>query len=239
MNGQGTSIVPLGVRLIAVIRALLTVFIIVAATYLLFNVIEDPLDTSLSKWLGEVDDDNILETVFFLILGAAMVLAVRIEAGPDLKSAFAFGPLRLDHEALKMLGLVLLLFLFERITIAAGLYGTAVGSGTRLAGETTPFGALNSVLLAPLFEEMLFRGYLFTALRRVTRFPIALVVSAAAFALFHFENGPVFVLFVLPTGFVLGYAREKTGSITLGIALHAAMNGVISVLWLLRGLGWM
>ena len=226
-------------RVLVTARALLTVIAIVAATYILFNMIEDPLDAWLGDQLGDVDDDNILETVFFLIFGAAMLFAVRLEAGAALTSAFAFGPLRLDGTALRMLGLAVLLFLFERVTIAAGLYGTAVGAGTRLASETTPFGALNSVVLAPLFEEMLFRGYLFTALRSIAPLGLALPISAAAFALFHFENGPLFVLFVLPTGFVLGYAREKSGSITLGILLHSMMNGVISALWLFRSLGWL
>ena len=226
---------PLRLRLVIVIRALVCVGIVVAASYLIFNGIEDPLD----EWLGEVDDENILEAVFFLILGLLMLVAVRIEAGSGLAAAFAFGPLKLDGTALRMFGLVVLLFLFERVTIAAGLYGTAVGSGTRLAAETTPFGALNSVVLAPLIEEMLFRGYLYTALRRATGVALSLIVSAASFALFHFENGPLFVLFVLPTGLVLGYARERSGSITLGVALHALMNGVISVLWLFRSMGWM
>ena len=217
-----------------VAQALLIVVAIVAATYLIFSTIEDPLDGV----LGEDADDNIGETAFFCLLGCLTLAGARLAARGTLQQVFAFQPLRFDKTALRILGLTLLLMLFERVTIAAGLYGTAVGNGARLAAETTPFGALNSVILAPLFEEMLFRGYLFGAVRSATGAPLAVLVSAAAFALFHFENGPLFVAFVLPTGLLLGYAREATGSIALGLLIHAAMNGVVSALWLARSLGW-
>lgn len=208
----------------------ITVTAVILATYLLSYLIEDPLDAI----LPDDADDNIPETVFFLILGAFAVLAMRIAVGGRLSEAVPFGSLKAGKVTAQMLGLTVLLFLFERVTIAAGLYGSAVGVRSRIVEESTAIGLFNSVVLAPLVEEALFRGYLFTALRSALPFGATLLLSAAAFALFHVENGLLFVLFVLPTGLLLGLAREKSGGIALPLLIHALMNGVVSVIWLLR-----
>ena len=211
-------------------KPLLVVTSVVLLTYALFYLIDDPLD----NWLSEDADENIPETVFFLILGGLTILALRIASPKPMGTAAGFGWLKADKVTLQMLALTVLLFLFERATIAAGLYGSAVGVRSRIVEESTAIGVFNSIVLAPLVEEVLFRGYLYTALRQCLPFLTTLILSAMAFALFHIENGILFVLFVLPTGLLLGLARERSGSIALPLFIHALMNGVISVIWLLR-----
>ena len=204
--------------------------LVVVGTYLLFGSISDWLD----EVLGDGEDENIPETIFFVILGIFTCAAALSRRDQPFSSTLAIGPLRFDRVMLQSFGLCIALFLFERATIAAGLYGAAVGVRSRSIEETTLFGALNSVILAPVIEEALFRGLLFTGLRNHLGLIWALLISATAFAGFHFENGPLFMLFILPTGFVLGYVREWSGNISLGILLHALMNGFVSVLGLLR-----
>jgi len=79
-----------------------------------------------------------------------------------------------------------------------------------------------AVLVAPICEEIFFRGFLFGGLlHRMTFWPAALL-SAFLFGLAHGDVGSFAVLFVF--GIVLAYVRWRTGSIWPGIVIHAANN---------------
>ena len=82
-----------------------------------------------------------------------------------------------------------------------------------------------AVGLAPVVEEMLFRGLIQTAFRSLTERPWpAILMSSAMFASVHsnVEHWPA--LFVL--GAAMGYAYEKSGSLWRPIFVHAIFNGV-------------
>jgi membrane protease YdiL (CAAX protease family) len=91
-----------------------------------------------------------------------------------------------------------------------------------------------AVVLAPLAEEMLFRGLFQTTFRNLTRRPwIAIIFTSVLFALSHAipEHWPA--LFVLAVG--LGYAYEKSGSLLQPIFMHAIFNGAMVTATLLQG----
>lgn len=76
--------------------------------------------------------------------------------------------------------------------------------------------------ILPAAEEIIFRYYLFDALRRRFSGKIVVVITALAFSLVHFQR-----LYFLPLfgfGFVLGWVRLKTGSLRLPILLHGFNN---------------
>lgn len=78
------------------------------------------------------------------------------------------------------------------------------------------------VILAPLAEELLFRGFIFQGLRRRLPFwPTAIIVSAL-FGLVHFQINVGLDVFAL--SLVLCWLRERTGSLWPGIMLHATKN---------------
>lgn len=84
--------------------------------------------------------------------------------------------------------------------------------------------AFFAVVAAPLFEEILFRGFLFGGLRRWLGPWSAAVLSAAVFALYHLEIDTLPGLFVL--GLALAWLRERTGGLAAPIAMHACYNAV-------------
>ena len=89
-----------------------------------------------------------------------------------------------------------------------------------------------SVTLAPLMEELFFRGFLYPVLARRLGLPIAVFVTALGFALLHgaqlmFSWGPVLVIFLV--GIVLTTVRAKTNSVAAGVLIHMAYNGTITV----------
>ncbi len=85
-----------------------------------------------------------------------------------------------------------------------------------------------AVVIAPLVEEMLFRGVLQTALRSYTGRPwLSIAITAALFARIHTDAPHWPALFVLAMG--LGYAYEKSGSLLRPIFMHALFNGITIV----------
>ena len=86
--------------------------------------------------------------------------------------------------------------------------------------------SIEFVLLAPLFEELIFRGLLFTTFRAKFNFPISMLGSAFLFALAH-GYGIVAFLAVFWSGLLWAWAYERTGSVLPGICAHAVNNGLV------------
>ena len=86
------------------------------------------------------------------------------------------------------------------------------------------FIILTTVLVAPLVEEMLFRGYLQKVLEEswedITK---AILVTSLFFALVHLN--PYWIVQIYLMGLVLGYLAWRTNSIIPGIILHGLNNG--------------
>jgi len=80
------------------------------------------------------------------------------------------------------------------------------------------------VVLAPIAEEVLMRGYLYGKLRKVTSFAVAMIISSLLFSLMHFQWNVA--VSVLPLAIVMVALREATGGIWAGILLHMLKNGV-------------
>jgi len=90
-----------------------------------------------------------------------------------------------------------------------------------------------AVLLFPIIEELFFRGFLLTFLKKYTSTWMALVLSAGVFAFAHpLAIGAVLPLWIL--GIVLGIAYEHTGSLLLPICIHSCWNLVTALSLLLE-----
>lgn len=88
---------------------------------------------------------------------------------------------------------------------------------------------LLACVIAPLFEEIFFRGFLFQAFARSWGVPAGAVISAALFALSHLQLDVAVPLFVLGLG--LAFVFVVTRSLWASIALHAAFNAIAVVVW--------
>jgi membrane protease YdiL (CAAX protease family) len=78
------------------------------------------------------------------------------------------------------------------------------------------------VILAPIIEEIVFRGILFSAIKKRYGLTIGVIGSSLVFTLVHFD--PVQMISVLPLGVYLALMYHRTGSIYPGIILHATWN---------------
>lgn len=79
-------------------------------------------------------------------------------------------------------------------------------------------------ILAPLIEELMFRGLLYPLLRRSLRFFAAAMISALCFAMLHWIP-PLIPAFTI-IGFVLAAAREMSGSLWPPIIIHGLFNAI-------------
>ena len=100
-----------------------------------------------------------------------------------------------------------------------------------LAGSSHLGLALGMVLVAPVIEELVFRGYLFKAWRH-TRLGLwgTLVLTSLLFTVVHAAQYSILLLlYVFALSMLLGLARERTGSIWVPIMIHS-FNNLIAVI---------
>ena len=104
----------------------------------------------------------------------------------------------------------------------------------RYFAESFPLTAAATIFLAPTTEEILFRGLLFSGLRRKNRWG-AYALSSLCFASIHVlghlgQYTPVQCLLALiqylPAGLILCWSEEKSGTIAVPILVHMLINGV-------------
>lgn len=92
-------------------------------------------------------------------------------------------------------------------------------------------GFISLVILPPIVEEILFRGLVYTGLRKKLKFVWATLITSVLFAAPHLlatSDGLLWVAGIdtLVLSFILCYLREKTGALWAPMAVHALKNSV-------------
>ena len=135
-----------------------------------------------------------------------------------------------------------LLFLASGVALAIGLQGVAhfVPMPKELPIDRffqTPAEAwtlsLFGITLAPLIEELFFRGFLYPVLVRRMGTVVAVLLTSIGFGLIHAPQlgrawGPVLVVFLV--GLALTITRAVTKSVCPGLLMHAAYNFTLTSL---------
>lgn len=81
-----------------------------------------------------------------------------------------------------------------------------------------------SIILTPVTEELLFRGFLLTALRARFGAKTAILLSSAAFALYHVGQPTSRMPALFLVGLAMAVVRVRSGSIVPCILAHAGIN---------------
>jgi membrane protease YdiL (CAAX protease family) len=94
--------------------------------------------------------------------------------------------------------------------------------------------AVFGVAVAPLLEEIIFRGFLFKVLGEIGGQRIAVVFTAALFALLHAGQlagnwGSVALIFVV--GLILSVVRHRSNSIVPSFIVHTSYNATLFLLF--------
>ena len=95
---------------------------------------------------------------------------------------------------------------------------------------------ITTAIAAPIFEELLFRGFLLPSLTRYFSTTTAIVLSGFIFALVHLSLSEVLPLTVL--GILLGFVYARTQNLLTSMMLHSLWNsGTLISLFVLGSAG--
>lgn len=178
----------------------------------------------------------VLQSVLFHWLGlGALVVMLRRRRLPW-HSAFGVDSATAGRDAfrglLTLLGTMPILvgaaFIYNFVLQLFGFQPTLQDVAFIISDETSPwmraYFVLLAVVIAPVFEELLFRGLLLPALARRYGAAAATLVISAVFAVIHGHLPSVVPLFILSVSLCLAYIG--TGSLVASIVMHAVFNGV-------------
>jgi len=86
------------------------------------------------------------------------------------------------------------------------------------------------VCFAPIIEEIIFRGFLFSVLSEFGGSRLAVPATAVLFALMHAPQlwpSRAGILLILAVGYVLSIVRERSNSLIPSFIVHTAYNGML------------
>ena len=89
--------------------------------------------------------------------------------------------------------------------------------------------AITAVLIAPLFEELLFRGFLQPLLSRTFGLVTGVLLTSALFGslhLFQYSLAWQYALIIFLAGVAFGWVRARTRSVVPGTLMHCCFNSV-------------
>lgn len=225
-------------------EALSYYFLLLALLFLsvpLSRVINNALELSDFASLFADDNSVLVERVLLLILETFFVVFIIWYHKPFEKISDGLPSLGLKRVSQKVLliaaaigvvfGLmVLLLFLVE--IIPWNIYGDSDGEH-RISVNifTAILFTLIAVTFVPVFEELIFRGAIFSGIDESWGSTPAIVLSSVLFVSVHFRFFtfvsvlPLLCIFVL--SIIIGIFRAKTKSLVPGVVIHSTYNLVV------------
>ncbi|MFC1619263.1 lysostaphin resistance A-like protein [Candidatus Neomarinimicrobiota bacterium] len=174
-----------------------------------------------------------------IILSEALILlplsTIVVRRGMSLPEAYRLRPVTsktLRDTVFIGLGLTILVDELDRLVATIFPLPENIARGMEFLAFSSPVEALlvilGAVLLAPLVEEIVFRGFFQGQLERGYRDPTkAILFSSLLFTIMHFN--PWWSLQIYLLGMVLGYLAWRTGSIWPSFVIHALNNAL--ALW--------
>lgn len=118
----------------------------------------------------------------------------------------------------------------------------ALGFQKGISGSGLVMAFVSLVILPPIVEEVMFRGFLYRTLRsKKIKVAFATIITSVLFGALHLfgsaDGSFLWIAFVdtFVLSVVLCIAREKTGTIWASIGIHALKNGLVFVNLFLLG----
>jgi uncharacterized protein len=195
--------------------------------------------------LPRIAGDGAAVAVSLLVGDPVQVVTLALAArmtGEDLFKYFALNVPRRRDAIIAIAGLALMIIAVDVLTLALGrdlvpafelqIHRTAQAEGALISLW------LALIVVAPVGEELLFRGFLFRGFVREQRdaLPGILAISLI-WSLLHVQYDWFGASQVFAIGMLLGYVRLYSGSTTLVIVLHMLLN-FESVVETVVVLGW-
>jgi len=188
--------------------------------------------------------ESIVGQFWITLLAEAVTLAivwlfVRHWSWQKIRQGMGLGKLRWRDGGYALFGIILYLAAYTlTLNITSAFFHIdvnqeqSIGFSGAAGFVSLALTAISLVILPPLVEEVVFRGFLYGGLRKKLTPVIAALITSIAFAAPHAlesSDGKLLWVAAIDTftlSLVLCYLREKTGSIYAGIGVHAIKNGL-------------
>lgn len=133
------------------------------------------------------------------------------------------------HAIALALAMLLLAFVFERVLPHGE---TDFERLLQLSGSVRIAVAILAVLSAPLVEEIVYRGVLFSAIARALNWKLSVIIVTLMFAVVHvpqYWGSPAAIAAIVTLSLVLTLLRAATGQLLPCVATHFVFNGVQAI----------
>lgn len=176
------------------------------------------------------------QTVWFGVLLGYLYLVVRVRRGEEFWRTIGWRKLRIGDLRMPSAALLCVLGGFV-LAIAVQYASGVVGKPTKLPIEAL-FQDRRSVLLvmsvgvllAPVIEETIFRGFVYPVVARSLGVPLGVVCTGAMFGLMHAPQlwgGWGQIALLIAVGIVFTYVRARTGTVVATYFLHLGYNAIL------------
>jgi membrane protease YdiL (CAAX protease family) len=190
-------------------------------------------------WNAPIMDNGAVLALFVIIqdlvvvIGAILFSVLRYRVGVDRLGLRRFDVatgLSLSVMLFFLSYVIRICFVFTMMLLGVQLQPQEVLTRLDVTGWTFFLTFFSAAILAPVAEEIFFRGFLYGGLRARIGPIGAMMVSTVFFSALHFSLDAFVPILVL--GLCLAWLYERTGSLYPGMLLHA-MNNAVAVIVLL------
>jgi uncharacterized protein len=182
--------------------------------------------------VADLADDGVALVLMICVSTPVQVLLLVLMARQTGTSVRDYLGLKLPRKSDLVVGVIAVVIFIVVVNGISLLLGQDVVSKFQLKIYRTASSAghipwlwLTVVVVAPIGEETLFRGFLFRGWHRTPHdaWPV-IIITASLWAFIHLQYDLYFIGQVLACGLMLGWFRWVTGSTILTILLHALIN---------------
>ena len=201
-------------------------------SYLLLPLIAATTQGTVSKDSIEISIHNAITiAIFSLLLGIGVFVFASVLRGRE--PVALFGLSRITPVLILLWAAVAILAAYPLMMGAVFLQELLFGPGeqlqkvvkTLLESDNTALKVvlgLSAIIVAPLVEEIIFRGYLYAVIKRYTGCFFAAITTSLLFAVIHGNLPGIMPLFTL--ALILTLAYELTGCLWVPMVAHALFN---------------
>jgi uncharacterized protein len=175
---------------------------------------------------------TLLETPLILILG---FLFIRLKKIPT-KTYLGLESFTIKQLLYSLLTIIIFVVVLSFVMHQLGLnHGYEWFKSIWLSSSSKALLCFVVIFIAPLNEEFIYRGVLFTGLQQSKLGPIgAIIITAALWAIIHVQYQLVDIGVVFLGGLLLGYARHRTRSLYIPFIMHFTWNTLVTIIFLFR-----
>ena len=230
--------IPGKIDMIDLLFALTIIFFFYGNTVVLFQNSMNPGDSSPIEKNGMTLSGAILNNIIFLIIGAFVFSFASFIRGRNPNQVFGLNKISFGRILKWGLGAMIPVYIIiglgnfitqliipskEQVPEMQEIVQTMISSDDVTIRITLLFSA---IIVAPMVEEIIFRGYIYPILKRYSHRLFAGFMTSLLFAVVHGHmEGLIPLLFL---AIILTLCYEITGSIFVPILIHALFNGINS-----------